>query len=453
MVFRFYYHRENQQFRWFETMRKTTTPITTPNRHRHERIGTEKRTTCNLMPNDDRTGVTLTFRTAIFLLLMSLMLLLELVIFNSGVELFVLTSLHWNGNTTVASKTTASTKNKKDIVLMTRTYAGDRWRAGNNLLHHLQMFYDLTEYDFTFVLDDESSDDHLWGQCLEDEFPETSVQFEALPDDHETLFHGTSFSQPKYARPGYDRQQWSTFHLDRVAKPHHDVIGVIDADAWLISYVTRETIFAPDGRIILRAAKDPSHFHMDTVALGMPTPYDFMWIDRMPIWFWKSTFQNVRKYIASQWNTSSFDDAFRNFSVSRYSQFNIIAHYAVAMEPDKYVLVDHTDLNGTVSVGCNRCWQKDVKVGCCAVFNVSCDGVDSKTRTYSINRYYRYHVQWETDGNLADAHYRNVQRDLAILEKKNSTRVDRMREACMSYTRSRKHNPICSEAVPLPEKA
>lgn len=359
------------------------------------------------------------------------------------------TGIHWKQVATITSSFQSSQSDAfvKDIVLMSRTYSGDRFRMGRGLLLQLDMFFDLTAFDFTFVLDDESSDDHLWGRCLEGEgLLNSKVKYEALPLDAETLFQGISFGNSKqYSRPGYDRQQWSTFHLDLMADPSHQVIGVIDADAEIFSYLTRENIFAPDGRIILRAAKAPSHYDMDKVALGVTaTPYDFMWIDRMPIWFWKSTFANVRNHIASHWN-ASFNDAFRNFSTSRYSQFNIMAHYAVSFEPDRYLLVDHTSSNGTVSIGCNRCIKEDVAVGCCAVFNVSCTSDTTiKRRSWSVNRYNNYKTVWEDDISLAERHFAYVQRDLSLLEKRNITVRERMRDACIRYTSPTPNAPRCT---------
>lgn len=331
-------------------------------------------------------------------------------------------------------------KESKKIVLMTRTFSGDRGRVGSGLLHHIRMFLDFSSFDFRFVLDDESQDDHLWGDCLQEALPESTIGYEALPEGSDSLFHGIAFGNrnQKYARPGYDRQQWSTFHLDLLADTQHEVIGVIDGDASLFSYVTRESIFAPDGRIILRAANAPDHYHMDKVALGFPTtPYDFMWIDRMPIWFWKSTFAKVRNHISGHWG-SSFNDAFRNFSISKYSQFNIMAHYALVMEPDRYVLVDHRNTNGTISVGCNRCLKYDVHMGCCSVFGVGCNTTSSRFRrseiAHGLNRFNNYKVAWEKDTSLLKSHLLNVQREVSRLESRNHSMLESMRDACVKFT-------------------
>ena len=311
-----------------------------------------------------------------------------------------------------------NTRNK--FVLMIRSFSGDRWRASAMALPSIKMFVNPLQFDFYFILDEESQLDQKWGQCLRNnEAGDLSllgmdIVFEPQPKRAAELFHATAFANlgnAQYNKAGYDRQQWSTsYYMDKHARRDHEIISIIGADGCFFSYYTKENIIAPDGRIMLRAGQQQSHYQMDKVALKLPTPYEFMYPDRMPMSFWKTTFANVRQFIAKQWNVSHFDDAFQEFSRGRYSQFNIIATYAITMEPDKYVLIPHDDFEhtgGTVSVGSNKCRSEDVWRGCCAAFNRECP-VDTVQSCESVQRFHTYETAWLHNDTLGKLHYENV---------------------------------------------
>jgi len=323
---------------------------------------------------------------------------------------------------------------QKDVVIMARTFAGDRWRASSMLLPKVKMFVDLSRFDFMLVLDSESNDDHKYAACLHNHLPGMLFRFQEQPSNWENIFHAPFHIVGSwYGRTGYDRQQWSTFFLDEVAEPNHKAIAVIDADGCIFSHLTRENIFADDGRIILRAAKRKSAYPGDTLALMLPTPYDFMFIDRMPITFWKSTFPKVRTHISTIWNTT-FNEAFGKFSNKKgYSQFNIIAHFALEFEPDHYKLVHHEADQGVVSIGGNRCRDKDTARGCCGSFGTLCTVDDEEGQRVAVNRFNYCQVSWLHNQTLVDIHYSNLQRDLQILNQTDSLRYDSMRQACEEY--------------------
>lgn len=167
---------------------------------------------------------------------------------------------------------TPSRRLKPSIQLMTRTYAGDR-KDMARLLSNLRMFVDLRAPDallsgYTIVLDGEKPSDRAYGACLsrvlrDRGMPNVHLDYEPLPAAASALFRGTAFARadPQYAYAGYDRQQWSTFYLDRYTSS--DVIGVVDADACVYTPLTRSAIFAHDGRILLRAQAAPDNYVMD----------------------------------------------------------------------------------------------------------------------------------------------------------------------------------------------
>lgn len=169
--------------------------------------------------------------------------------------------------------------------------------------------------------------------------------------------------------------------------PNVSIIGVLDADAMIFSYLTEATIMSHDKLIYMRAGPG-DNYKMDTVALKEPTPYEFMWVNRFPVWMWRETYQHVRNHIASVWN-ATFDDAFEQFSSGRFSQFNIMSNYAVQRTPEWYKLVLPNDRRGVVSVGCNICREEDIALGCCVTYG-NCSG----TENAFLSRYTTYNVTW-----------------------------------------------------------
>lgn len=345
-----------------------------------------------------------------------------------------------------------------NFVLMIRSFSGDRWRASTIALPSIKMFVSPLEFDFYLILDKESQLDQKWGQCLRDnEAGDLSllgmdIVFESQPKRAAELFHATAFANlgnPQYNKAGYDRQQWSTFYMDKHARPDHEIISIIDSDGCFFSFYTKENIVASDGRIMLRAGGQQSHYQMDREALKLPTPYEFMYPDRMPMSFWKSTFVNVRQFIAKQWNVSNFDNAFQEFSKGRYSQFNIIATYAITMESDRYVLIPHDDsehTGGTVSVGSNKCRSEDVWRGCCASFNTECP-IDAAQLYESIQRFHTYENAWLHNDTLGKLHYENVHRQVDALLHKNISIYQRMTNACQSYVLNGKKLVLASQCL------
>eukprot|EP00957_Ditylum_brightwellii_P057715 4376228-Ditylum_brightwellii.AAC.1 len=303
----------------------------------------------------------------------------------------------------------------------------------------MEIFLDTTQFDFKLILDDESKIDHMWGKCLAPKYPFMDIQYESNPENWEDLFHGISFAKhARYARPGYDRQQWSTFYMDKYADPNHEIIGVIDADGCFLNYVTCENMLAPDGRILLCAGNGTSHYRNDIVALGFDYAYEFMYINKMPIFFWKSTFENARAHIAKHYNTT-FDEVFKHFSLASYSQFNIIASYVLEFEADRYDFRFHTDLEGVVNVGSNYCSWKNVITGCCAAFDIpNCAGPPApESMRNAFLLYSTYPVSWIDNMSLVTNHLENVQRDLSALCKHDSEAVHKMTHTCYLYITKR----------------
>jgi hypothetical protein len=340
----------------------------------------------------------------------------------------------------------------KDIAIICRSYQADRWKFSATLLTSLQMFFDPTQFDFKLVLDDESKKDHMWGECLKPKYPFMDIQYESNPENWEELFHGIAFAEhpehAKYARPGYDRQQWSTFYMDKYADPNHEIVGAIDADGTFFTHMTRENILAPDGRILLRVGNAKSHYRNDKVALGIDYIYEFMYPNRMPIFFWKSTLENARAHIAKHYNTT-FDEAFKHFSLATYSEFNIIANYALNFEADRYDFKFHTDSEGVVSVGSNYSRRKSVITGCCAAFDIpNCAGPPApEDMRQAFLQYSTYPVSWMDDMTLVTNHIEKVRRDISALRKRAGDEAFRtMQHECYLYI-TRRTPSVCTDDI------
>ena len=115
------------------------------------------------------------------------------------------------------------------------------------------MFIDRNVIDIMFVLDDEAEADHKLGACLTKHG--YSIKYEARP----------LLGDSKRTIPGYDRQQWSTFYMDKHSKS--DYIGVIDADGMIFSFLhPLYSIFHSDtDRRIMLKPLEGDHYKEDKV--------------------------------------------------------------------------------------------------------------------------------------------------------------------------------------------
>jgi hypothetical protein len=247
------------------------------------------------------------------------------------------------------------------------------------------VFVNRDKYKFGIILDDETTDDHVLGDALLAENQTDYVYYEPLPNEHLKLFQALAYP---WAPWGYDRQQWSTFYMDTFVK--EDVIGVVDSDSTFTSYLTDESVFTKDGKIKIKGLKplhdwkhwsseyqshifkDGAQHINDDFALKFNTVYDVMCTNIMPIFFWKNTFSNFRKYISDIWGVS-FDEAYKIFSRKPYCQFNILVNYALKFESDKYEFIDvKTHTAGKVCVAQNGCpTSRDTICGLIKSFNIS----------------------------------------------------------------------------------
>lgn len=275
------------------------------------------------------------------------------------------------------------------VDIMTRTFYKHEDILVRNLVSTMNLFVNRNTFKLVVVLDDESEEDHQMGNRLLANGYADSVCYEALPPRHLELFQATAFPGLPW---GYDRQQWSTFYMDLYSDA--DIIGVVDSDSTFVSYLTYENILTNDGRILLHGVyfdkswdtplhliSDGDQFCNDEVALGFYCPWDLMSTNRMPMFFWKSTFINLRNYIANLYGVS-FDEAYRIFSRGRYCQFNILANYAIRFEPEKYVICDQTSKSTSlVSVCQNGCPNtRDILVGGIKSFNIKQNEIPKKIK-------------------------------------------------------------------------
>lgn len=323
------------------------------------------------------------------------------------------------------------------VEIVCRSYAGDRQRLIGNLFQTARIFVDRKQFRMALILDDESRADHEFGDlCLERGYVDRVV-YEPLPPNWKTLFQGISFPPP-YNRWGYDRQQWSTFYLDHYSDA--DVIGVVDSDSTFFSFLTRQNLFASDGRLKLHAVMPPlrrargrmkhlesttgSTYINDPLALGEPAPYEAMWTDRMPICFWRDSYARLRDFVAGRWGRS-FDDAFVEFSRSGYSQFNILVNHALRHESDRYVGVIQDDpSHDTVSVCQNGCPNReDVIIGAINSFEIAAELSARERLALRFARNDRHHlnrfgpfVHNACAPRFAAAHYARVHEAVRALE-------------------------------------
>jgi len=287
----------------------------------------------------------------------------------------------------------------------------------------MQMYTDPALFDFVVIMQDEIPTDHEYGNCLEQ--VGATIKYSALPQDHVALFNG--YGRRGRPIPGYERQQWLTFYSDEFSDK--EIIAWVDSDTCISQFLTKKDYMTADGKIVLHATR-PDRWAGDPAALGghiVPGGnVDIMWTDMFPIFFWRDTFINVRKSIASQMGKGSFDEAYKVFNKGMYSQFNILANWAIKNEPHRYTLVVHSDGHGRyptenyVSLGAHKdhgdCGNIAVHAhSCCVAFGVGCDV------QYAIAPNKK---GWE------DEHKKNVEEHVARLRPQQK---QRMSDACKTF--------------------
>ncbi len=347
------------------------------------------------------------------------------------------------------------------IGIFTRTFSGHEPILRRNLLSTASVFVNRSKYQLGIVLDNETAADHRMGDQLLAEDKLDVVRYEDLPDNHRALFQALAYPWMPW---GYDRQQWSTFYMDTFTD--RDVIGVVDSDSTFTSYLTDERIFTPDGKIKLHGVKPLSSWkhwsaeskkyvfkngaqHVnDDIALKFDTEYDLMCTNLMPMFFWKTTFHNLRNYISSIWDMS-FDEAYKVFSRKPYCQFNILANYALRFEPDKYEFVDvklpSVDKVIAAQNGCPT--SRDTFVGLLRSFRITEDRIPksiriqcSRSSSFGKVALNLTHQEFLDDSRHAnnfahflnvpcskediDAHYSDVYRDIDRLPDDERKRLD-----------------------------
>ncbi len=278
----------------------------------------------------------------------------------------------------LASNTYAVDMPTVDII--TRTFYKHEDILVRNLVSTMNLFVNRNTFKLVVVLDDESQMDHELGNDILKKGYADCVYYETLPSRHLELFQALAFPGLPW---GYDRQQWSTFYMDLYSDA--DIIGVVDSDSTFTSYLTYENILTEEGKIRLHGIspklywKTPLHiltdgdqYINDKVALGFHCEWDLMCTNRMPMFFWKSTFINLRNYIAELYGVN-FDEAFKIFSRKPFCQFNILANYALKFEPEKYEICDQlsqsTILMSVCQNGCPN--TRDIIVGGIKSFNIN----------------------------------------------------------------------------------
>lgn len=168
---------------------------------------------------------------------------------------------------------------------------------------------------------------------------------------------------------------------------------------------------------------------------------DFMWPNRMPMWYRWETYQNLRNYIASAWKVPNFDDAYiRFYGKQRYSQFTIISSYASLFEPNYYLVITNNDTRGAISVASNRGRDVDIRVGCCRSFNIGCN--DNLTSEGDHDHLLRFDYSELFAVNATAKTNRYYEHVHAYLKQMSPNVVLHMKESCQIFL-EQKWTSIC----------
>ena len=187
------------------------------------------------------------------------------------------------------------------------------------------------------VLDQEIEEDHEFGKTLtsytEQYFPDRTFQvlYESIPKNPSTLADCPN-------RPGYNRQLYSSFFIDLYTDD--TIIAWMDSDAGFGLPVREESIFNVTKLRVLGYDCTLKNKLVNTwartteQALGLPFVADFM--TYFPVYIYRDTFTHCREYIMKKFNTTDFDEAFKNFSREHISPVSTILSYAWYFERERY---------------------------------------------------------------------------------------------------------------------
>ncbi|XP_028398319.1 uncharacterized protein LOC114521944 [Dendronephthya gigantea] len=193
------------------------------------------------------------------------------------------------------------------------------------------------------ALDQESQEDHEFDKQLKQQtnqyFPEydIEVKYEPLPKDKKVL----DFPR-RLKSPGYNRQLWSSFFIDKFS--NDSIIAWMDNDASLIIPVTQSAILnGTKVRVVGSCCNGKRYGWVKSwakttqLAIGFPMIADFMIY--FPVYFYRDTVTHCRSHILKRFNTTNFAEAFKKFyhtGTGYLSPVSVILSYAWYFERERY---------------------------------------------------------------------------------------------------------------------
>ena len=195
------------------------------------------------------------------------------------------------------------------------------------LLHSMSVFWNATRFGrFIIVFDDESLNDHIFGNSLEKENDWITVKYEKpMPN----IYHGI----------GKSRSQRSNFWSDNYTDQEY--IGIVDNDALMVTTPTDSDFFR-DGKPIIQArlgvgGNEWWHRAPRSTKLALGLPEMARCMSYFPVIMKRKHFAMLRAHICKNAGSTNFDEVFQKFSArDEYSQFNIFCNYLWYFHRDEY---------------------------------------------------------------------------------------------------------------------
>ncbi|XP_046855599.1 uncharacterized protein LOC124448696 [Xenia sp. Carnegie-2017] len=211
-----------------------------------------------------------------------------------------------------------------------------------DFLRTMVLFWPASYGNLVVVLDEESELDHKLAEIMKDHFTKyfprrnLKIFYEALPNGHETLL---KMPWPK-RDTGYNRQIWSSFYNDLYT--NDTVIAWVDSDTAFSASVTHRSMF--NGTRLRVIGTDCTLLHAEFarqcdraifLALGRQAVGDFML--HFPIYIYRDTFTNCRKYLINRYKARDFEEVYRNISANGYiCPVSLVLNYAWHFERERY---------------------------------------------------------------------------------------------------------------------
>lgn len=207
-------------------------------------------------------------------------------------------------NTKIHTKGVSYSHNGPSFHMLLRCYSGDVQRFHEMFAPSLEAFFPFSRINITVILDDENPADHAFGETIIARLGYLGVKVIYASPPPSSVLSSSPYkieSPTRISGPGYLRQLYDTFMMDNFVPfaSDTDIIGILDADAPLISLLTPSVLWNTNQKLLFHPVAKVDIWRGDNIMLGgkpgETCPYDSMRVNSMPQLYYRRTFAACSK--------------------------------------------------------------------------------------------------------------------------------------------------------------